>query len=37
MLVNVSGVEGKAMGADMNIEHIIRDLKVGQFLLYWYV
>lgn len=28
MLVNPSGVPGKAMGIDMNIEHLIRYLKV---------
>lgn len=28
MLVNVSGLPGHAMGMDLNIEHIIRYLKV---------
>jgi len=28
MLVNVSGIPGHAMGMDLNIEHLIRYLKV---------
>ncbi|KAF8272938.1 hypothetical protein EI94DRAFT_1565132 [Lactarius quietus] len=34
MLVNPSGVPGHAMGIDMNIEHLVQDLKVFCFLLY---
>ena len=29
MIVNVSGLPGHAMGMDLNIEHIIRYLKVS--------
>ena len=31
MLVNLSGLEGHAMPMDLNIEHLIGDLKVRKF------
>ena len=33
MLVNPSGLPGHAMGIDLNIEHLIRYLKVCVFIL----
>jgi len=37
MLVNVSGLEGHAMGIDLNMEHLIGELKVKLYFFTYHI